>query len=102
MHIPANLVVPDTSIHKQVSPENNSCHSKKERIPIDMHTTKLFPFKQPARSACLSSTYIHVKTRKFLQVCMQVVTNLFTSCQQVVFALLVPTVVCCNKFGQVC
>jgi hypothetical protein len=27
----------------------------------------------------------------------QVVTNLFTSCRQVVFALLVPS--CCNKFG---
>jgi hypothetical protein len=31
----------------------------------------------------------HVKTHKFLQVCKQVVTNLFTSCQQVVFTLLV-------------
>jgi hypothetical protein len=42
----------------------------------------------------------HVKTRKLLQVCKQVVTNLFTSCQQVVFALLVPS--CCNKFGTSC
>ena len=32
----------------------------------------------------------HVKTHK-LQVCKQVVTSLFTSCQQVVFALLVPS-----------
>ena len=32
-----------------------------------------------------------VKTHKLLQVCKQVVTNLFTSCQQVVFALLVPS-----------
>ena len=32
----------------------------------------------------------HVKTHKLLQVCKQVVTNLFTSCRQVVFALLVP------------
>ena len=31
----------------------------------------------------------HVKTHKLLQVCKQVVTSLFTSCQQVVFALLV-------------
>jgi hypothetical protein len=37
--------------------------------------------------------YPHVKTHKLLQVCKQVVTNLFTSCQQVVFALLVPS--CC-------
>ena len=34
--------------------------------------------------------YTQVKTHKLLQVCKQVVTNLFTSCQQVVFALLVP------------
>jgi hypothetical protein len=40
------------------------------------------------------------KTHKLLQVCKQVVTNLFTSCQQVVFALLVPS--CCNKFGTSC
>ena len=32
-----------------------------------------------------------VKTHKLLQVCKQVVTILFTSCQQVVFALLVPS-----------
>jgi hypothetical protein len=31
----------------------------------------------------------HVKTHKLLQDCKQVVTNLFTSCRQVVFALLV-------------
>ena len=31
-----------------------------------------------------------VKTHQLLQVCKQVVTNLFTSCQQVVFTLLVP------------
>jgi hypothetical protein len=42
----------------------------------------------------------HVKTNKLLQVCKQVVTNLFTSCQQVVFALLVLS--CCNKFGTSC
>jgi acetyl-CoA carboxylase beta subunit len=44
--------------------------------------------------------YTHVKTHKLLQVCKQVVTNLFTSCQQVVFALLVSS--CCNKFGTSC
>jgi hypothetical protein len=35
-----------------------------------------------------------------MQVCEQVVTNQFTSCQQVVFALLVPS--CCDKFGTSC
>jgi hypothetical protein len=35
----------------------------------------------------------HAQTHKLLQVCKQVVTNLFTSCRQVVFALLVPIVV---------
>jgi hypothetical protein len=35
----------------------------------------------------------HVKTHKLLQVCKQVVTNLFTSCQQVVFAHLFTVVV---------
>ena len=35
--------------------------------------------------------YTRVKTHKLLQVCKQVVTSLFTSCQQVVFALLVPS-----------
>jgi hypothetical protein len=43
----------------------------------------------------------HVKTHKLLQVCKQViVTNLFTSGRQVVFALLVPT--CCNKSAISC
>jgi hypothetical protein len=42
----------------------------------------------------------HVKTHKLLQVCKQVIRNLFTSCRQVVFALLVPS--CCNKFGTSC
>ena len=37
------------------------------------------------------STHTRVKTDKLLQVCKQVVTSLFTSCQQVVFALLVPS-----------
>ena len=32
-----------------------------------------------------------VKMHKLLQVCKQVVTSLITSCQQVVFALLVPS-----------
>ena len=40
-----------------------------------------------------------VKKHKLLQVCKQVVTNLFTSCRQIVFALLVPSC-CINKFGQ--
>jgi hypothetical protein len=49
------------------------------------------------RRAHIQTKTRHVKTHKLLQVCKQVVTNLFTSCQQVVFALLVPS--CCNKFG---
>jgi hypothetical protein len=48
----------------------------------------------------LWTTFTHVKTHKFLQVCKQVVTNLSTSCQQVVFELLVPS--CCNKFETSC
>jgi hypothetical protein len=48
----------------------------------------------------MQSSCTHVKTHKLLQVCKQVVTNLFTSCQQVVFALLDPS--CCNKFGTSC
>ena len=39
----------------------------------------------------LSTKYTRVKTHKLLQVCKQVVTSLFTSCEQVVFALLVPS-----------
>ena len=55
--------------------------------------------------ACKSNTYrllihTHVKTHKLLQVCKQVITNLFPSCRQVVFALLVPS--CCSKFGTSC
>jgi hypothetical protein len=53
---------------------------------------------RPIQSYTSSST--HVKTHKLLQDCKQVVTNLFTSCQQVVFALLAPS--CCNKFGTSC
>jgi hypothetical protein len=52
-------------------------------------------FKCKANRSCT-----HVKTHKLLQVCKQVVTNLFTCCGQVVFALLVPS--CCNKFGTSC
>jgi hypothetical protein len=54
-----------------------------------------FPCEQAQGTICT-----HVKTHKLLQVCKQVVTNLFTSCQQVVFALLVPS--CCNNFGTSC
>jgi hypothetical protein len=45
--------------------------------------------------------HTRVKTHKLLQICKQIVTNLFTSCRQVVFALLVPSQCCkaCNKFG---
>jgi hypothetical protein len=41
-----------------------------------------------------------IKTHKLLQVCKKVVANLFTSCQQVMFELLVPS--CWNKFGSSC
>jgi hypothetical protein len=43
-----------------------------------------------AKVIWLHASLTHVKTHKLLQVCKQVVTNLFTSCRQVVFALLVP------------
>jgi hypothetical protein len=43
---------------------------------------------------------IQLKIHKLLQVCTQVVTNLFTSCRKVVFALLVPSY--CNRFGTSC
>ena len=36
-----------------------------------------------------NSKSTRVRTHKLLQVCEQIVTNLFTSCQQVVFALFV-------------
>ena len=42
-------------------------------------------------SIFLQQTTTRVKTHKLLQVCKQAVTSLFTSCQQVVFALLVPS-----------
>ena len=42
-----------------------------------------------SRSAFAGCT--RVKTHKLVQVCKQVVTSLFTSCQQVVFALFVPS-----------
>jgi hypothetical protein len=51
-------------------------------------------------SSINNASAAHVKTHKLLQICKQVVTNLFTSCQQVVFALLVPS--CCNKFETSC
>jgi hypothetical protein len=46
--------------------------------------------KQIGKSHVIDIVTTHVKTHKLLQVCKQVVTSLFTSCQQVVFALLVP------------
>ena len=46
---------------------------------------------QVVRFLRVLSRSTRVKTHKLLQVCKQVVTNLFTSCQQVVFALLVPS-----------
>jgi hypothetical protein len=42
----------------------------------------------------------HVKTRKLLQVCKQVVTRFLPSQYQDVFALLVPS--CCDKSGTTC
>ena len=55
-------------------------------------------------------TVRHVKTHKLLQVCKQVVTSQFTSCPQVVFALLVPSLLqqdwnklltACNKLDGI-
>ena len=45
-----------------------------------------------------------VKTHKLLRVCKQVVTSLFTSCQQVVNKLCSHCLflVCCDKFGTSC
>ena len=40
---------------------------------------------------CRLAASTRVKTHKLLQVCKQVVTSLFTRCQQVVFALFVPS-----------
>ena len=48
-------------------------------------------FKKPTTGVD-SGTTTRVKTHKLLQVCKQeLVASLFTSCQQVVFALLVPS-----------
>ena len=47
-----------------------------------------------SRKQCMLGIYLphtRVKMHKLLQVCKQVVTSLFTSCQQVVFTLLVPS-----------
>ena len=53
------------------------------------HHHVLFEMKEIFLLAMSETT--RVKTHKLLQVCKQVVTSLFTSCQQVVFALLVPS-----------
>ena len=45
---------------------------------------------QAGRTQLFNGLYMR-KTHKLLQVCKQVVTNLFTSCQQVAFALFVPS-----------
>ncbi len=49
-------------------------------------------------------TTTRVKTHKLLHVCKQFVTNLFTSCQQVVFALLVSMLLqqVWNKLSTTC
>ena len=47
-----------------------------------------------------SQRHIRVKTHKFLQVSKQVVTSVFTSCQRIVFALLVQ--VCHDKLATSC
>ena len=56
----------------------------KDRSSVSTQRKQLF-----APSADRGGT--RVKTHKLLQVCKQVVTSLFTSCQQVLFALLVPS-----------
>ena len=45
-------------------------------------------------------TYTHIKTRKLLQICKQVVTRLLSSRYQDVSTLLVPS--CCDKSGTSC
>jgi hypothetical protein len=47
---------------------------------------------------CYKITYCGLNLHKLLQVCKQVVTNLFTSCRQDVFALFVPS--CCKSLEQ--
>jgi hypothetical protein len=72
---------------------------KKQNILLT--SREIFTRVHPSKSKSeISGKPTRVKTHKLLQVCKQVVTNLFTSCQQVVFALLVPS--CCNKFGTTC
>ena len=51
----------------------------------------LYVKRGPANDPNIVVKTTHVKTHKLFQVCKQVVTNLFTSCRQVVFALLVPS-----------
>jgi hypothetical protein len=55
--------------------------------------------EQPCNILVISAC-IHVKTRKLLQICKQVVTRLLRSRYQDVFALLVPS--CCDKSGTSC
>ena len=43
--------------------------------------------------------YMHVKTRKLLQICKQVVTRLLSSRYQDVFTLRTACSQCCDKFG---
>ena len=52
------------------------------------------------RSKIFASSSTRVKTNKLWQTCQQFVTNLFASCWQVVFALLVPS--CWKKFETSC
>ena len=57
-------------------------------MPISPEKCLELPCMQWPRQLFSLST--HVKTHKLLQTCKQVVTSLFTSCSQDVFALLVP------------
>ena len=59
-----------------------------------------FPRKFDPGCHILRGPATHIKMHKLLQVCKQLVANLFTSCRQVVFALLVPS--CRNKFETSC
>jgi hypothetical protein len=49
--------------------------------------------KEQGTEVCACACHLCDNTRKNAQVCKQVVTNMFTNCRQVVFALFVPVVV---------
>jgi hypothetical protein len=79
---------------------NNLCVCTRvdlEISPVTMHqSTLVFVWLGHYKKYSYQSNY----TRKPTQVVTVLQTSPFTSCRQVVFALLVPS--CCNKFGTSC